>query len=98
MVEVKAGAKLTLECLVTDARPPASLSWYMNGVRVSPGEFWMIDFVGYHDNQLENRSFRFKLSTSLSFHVCVELTIYYFVILALICTFVFSVCILAVSE
>ncbi|XP_069977516.1 nephrin-like [Penaeus vannamei] len=36
VVEVKAGAKLTLECLVTDARPPASLSWYMNGVRVSP--------------------------------------------------------------
>ncbi|XP_063590771.1 nephrin-like [Penaeus indicus] len=36
VVEVKAGAKLTLECLVTDARPPASVSWYMNGVRVSP--------------------------------------------------------------
>ncbi|XP_037792359.1 nephrin-like, partial [Penaeus monodon] len=43
-VEVKAGTAITLECLVTDARPAASVMWYRDGL--------MLD-QDLHEEQLE---------------------------------------------
>ncbi|XP_071534108.1 nephrin-like [Panulirus ornatus] len=36
VVEVAAGAPVTLECLVSDARPAPSVAWYRDDVRVDP--------------------------------------------------------------
>lgn len=36
-VEVKAGTAITLECLVTDARPAASVMWYRDGLMLDQG-------------------------------------------------------------
>ncbi|XP_042883358.1 nephrin-like, partial [Penaeus japonicus] len=62
VVEVKAGAKLTLECLVTDARPPSSVTWYMNGVRVSPDPAGMPVISGYRTGEILRAGERRTLS------------------------------------
>lgn len=38
VVEVEAGSEVALECLVSDARPAPQVSWFKDGMEVSPGE------------------------------------------------------------
>ncbi|KAG7171703.1 Nephrin-like 26 [Homarus americanus] len=36
MVEVKAASSLVLECIVSDSRPPPTITWYNNKKRIEP--------------------------------------------------------------
>lgn len=80
-VEVKAGTAITLECLVTDARPAASVMWYRDGLMLDQG--WL------------EKCFSIYLMVFLVFSVFSFVVAYlYFILLSYL--FVFSWCLFTV--